>query len=1092
MTYATHQEVEDALLAVIAAAEAHRVDTTDVHGIANTAALVVTTDPRLADARVPLPHTSTSVTDFTEAVQDAVAALLGAGTNVTLTYDDAANTLTVTSAAGGLDAEAVRDAIGIALVGVGNISVAVNDVADTITLSTTATVNSTDAALRDRSTHTGVQAVSTVTGLQAALDGKEASGAAASAVETHRADTTVVHGIADTAALVVTTDPRLSDQRVPVDGSVTPAKLSFDPATQAELNTEATTRGNADTALDGRLGTVEGALPGKAEASALATETTARTSADTALDGRLDTVEATLPAKADLVGGVIPTSQIPAVATGQTVTVASQAAMLALTGAQVQPGDVAIRSDLTGRRFLLANVDPSLIGSWIALETPDAVSSVNGQSGAVVLGSADVGADPAGTAATAVEAHRTDTTSVHGITDTAQLETLTGAQAKADTAQANAITAAGLDATAKANTVETNLTSALGTEQTARIAGDTALSGRVTRTEMVALPSTATDYVVTDVRPATASPVAYVRTEAPLTALPGDTWVFEPRDTPRPVIWSTDWWTDVDDAVALRLLAWAERQGLVDVRGFLINTKLAKGPGSLDALAIFEGMPGKPIGAHPTYVPAGVPSYQATLFNANPHTAGMWAATPSAITLARQLLAAADNASVDWIEVGYLTTMYDLLLSPADTISALTGAQLVAAKVRKTWIMGGYYPLGSENNFNKDATARTAANYVVANWPGPIDFLGFEVSADILVGGNLVGTGANDPLAQAMVDHGSSAGRSSWDPMLTLVACLGDPALLSLSTVSGTNSVNAATGKNIFTAGAGNHRYMVKTQPDHWYKFELNRLLARGEVGMPDPSLPIPAALKGLAVMSSSVKRSPKATLAMPIRTPSQTTNLLLNLNADDLTDLAAAAVVQHWDDRMLRYPARMLTSANAPTFNVVGAKNAVQFAAGKWMVTDLLAVPFPITIFVSAYWAALPAATQTIVAVDHSTGATNHGRLFHLGINATNQPLAVAFPPDPAVGAATDTELAVAALAWGVLAMKMDTTSVQVFFNGTSAGSTAFGGSTTAGMWRPISLGSRYYDATSEATTAAVHEVRVYSGALSNTAIADISTVMA
>lgn len=39
-----------------------------------------------------------------------------------------------------------------------------------------ATANSTDAQLRDRSTHTGTQAISTVTGLQTALDGKQATG----------------------------------------------------------------------------------------------------------------------------------------------------------------------------------------------------------------------------------------------------------------------------------------------------------------------------------------------------------------------------------------------------------------------------------------------------------------------------------------------------------------------------------------------------------------------------------------------------------------------------------------------------------------------------------------------------------------------------------------------------------------------------------------------------------------------------------------------------------------------------------------------------------------------------------------------------
>jgi hypothetical protein len=108
---------------------------------------------------------STTISDFTEAVQDAVAALLAQGTNVTLAYDDAGNVLTITAASGGggLDAEGVRDAIGVALLGTGNITVTANDAGDTITVSTTATVNATDAALRDRGTHTGTQTADTIT-----------------------------------------------------------------------------------------------------------------------------------------------------------------------------------------------------------------------------------------------------------------------------------------------------------------------------------------------------------------------------------------------------------------------------------------------------------------------------------------------------------------------------------------------------------------------------------------------------------------------------------------------------------------------------------------------------------------------------------------------------------------------------------------------------------------------------------------------------------------------------------------------------------------------------------------------------------------
>lgn len=64
---------------------------------------VTNADARLSDARTPTAHThpSTAITDFAEAVDDRVAALLVAGTNITLTYDDTANTLTVAATGGG-------------------------------------------------------------------------------------------------------------------------------------------------------------------------------------------------------------------------------------------------------------------------------------------------------------------------------------------------------------------------------------------------------------------------------------------------------------------------------------------------------------------------------------------------------------------------------------------------------------------------------------------------------------------------------------------------------------------------------------------------------------------------------------------------------------------------------------------------------------------------------------------------------------------------------------------------------------------------------------------------------------------------------
>jgi hypothetical protein len=62
----------------------------------------------------------------------------------------------------------------------------------------------------------------------------EASGTAAGLIATHNADTTDVHGIADTSALVLTNDARLSDSRTPTAHATTHASAGSDPLTLDE------------------------------------------------------------------------------------------------------------------------------------------------------------------------------------------------------------------------------------------------------------------------------------------------------------------------------------------------------------------------------------------------------------------------------------------------------------------------------------------------------------------------------------------------------------------------------------------------------------------------------------------------------------------------------------------------------------------------------------------------------------------------------------------------------------------------------------------------------------------------------------------
>lgn len=98
---------------------------------------------------------------------------------------------------------------------------------------------------------------------------------------------------------------------------------------------------------------------------------------------------AQLTGKADLVGGTVPTAQLPAIAIVDYLgAVANQAGMLALVG---QKGDWCTRTDL-GTTWIITGSDPTQLASWTQLSYPVApVTSVNSQTGAVVLSAANVG-----------------------------------------------------------------------------------------------------------------------------------------------------------------------------------------------------------------------------------------------------------------------------------------------------------------------------------------------------------------------------------------------------------------------------------------------------------------------------------------------------------------------------------------------------------------------------------------------------------------------------------------------------------------------------------------------------------------------------
>lgn len=293
----------------------------------------------------------------------------------------------------------------------------------------------------------------------------------------------------------------------------------------------------------------------------------------------------------------------------------------------------------------------------------------------------------------------------------------------------------------------------------------------------------------------------------------------------RRVILGTDWWTDCDDAVAIRVLACAAARGVWDVAGVVVNACMPYSAASILGYLAHEGLD----------VPVAL-DREATDYGGHPPYQRRLALTLGAsctdgrcgepVPLLRRLLAAGEDGGTELIEIGFPQCLAALLSSGADAYSPLDGRTLVEKKVSRLWMMAGNYQneaRGRENNFARSARSAAAGAAVCSGWPTRITFLGWEVGASVISGGGLP---QNDVLAQILSDHGSAAGRSSWDPMTVCLAMHGSAEAAGYDAVRGSVSVDPVTGENSFVRSPdGRHEYVRKRFDDARYAKEINDML---------------------------------------------------------------------------------------------------------------------------------------------------------------------------------------------------------------------------------------------------------------------------
>lgn len=147
---------------------------------------------------------------------------------------------------------------------------------------------------------------------------------------------------------------------------------------------------------------------------------------------------------------------------------------------------------------------------------------------------------------------------------------------------------------------------------------------------------------------------------------------------------------------------------------------------------------------------------------------------PSAVSIYRKVLAEQPDNSVTIVTVGFLSNISDLLDSPADDYSDLSGMDLVKAKVKQWVAMAGAFPEGSEFNVNQHTIASTNA---INNWPRPILFSGVEIGSELFTGTEIARQDDHDnPVARAYAynfqtySKDGETARQSWDQTAVLAA----------------------------------------------------------------------------------------------------------------------------------------------------------------------------------------------------------------------------------------------------------------------------------------------------------------------------------
>ncbi len=210
------------------------------------------------------------------------------------------------------------------------------------------------------------------------------------------------------------------------------------------------------------------------------------------------------------------------------------------------------------------------------------------------------------------------------------------------------------------------------------------------------------------------------------------------------IIFDTDFGIDADDLGALAMLHHFVDKNECELAAIMCWSTEQYAVSAIDAVNRFYKHPDILIGARKDSVQFVESSYSKAIADKFPYTLNHHI-IPDAVALYRKILAESDDYSLVIVTVGPLKNIENLLGSGGDSISPLSGEELVEQKVREFVMMGGQFPEGKwEWNFSGAMPGVT--QNVLSRLKVPVTFSGFELGVAIKSGEAINRMDPNTPL----------------------------------------------------------------------------------------------------------------------------------------------------------------------------------------------------------------------------------------------------------------------------------------------------------------------------------------------------------